>query len=175
MLLEENVVHTQADGGSWVKIEDAIFQRQSEGQQNELLLRILISVGLSAVTVPGHVQSALDRYIPDKTEIKPLSMRLVLRQVPSCYTKLDRKEKLFLLQFCLRDRNFSDLDGLQLLPLSNGQFVKFENRAKAVYIASPEHPQELFPGVRDCFLDKTVEEGIIGNLQAAALQGIHRT
>ena len=175
MLLEKNVVHTQADGGSWVKIEDAIFQRQSQGQQNELLLRILISVGLSAVTVPGHVQSALDRYIPDKTEIKPSLMRHVLRQVPSCYTKLDRKEKLFLLQFCLRDRNFSELDGLQLLPLSNGQFVKFDNRTKAVYIASTEHPQELFPGVRDCFLDKTVEEGIIGNLQAAALQGVHRT
>ena len=174
LLLAKNVVHTQADGGSWVKIEDAIFQRQSEGQQNDLLLRILLSVGLSAVTVPSHVQTALDIYFPDQTEIKPPLIRQVLRQEPSCYTKLERKAKLFLLQFCLSDRNFSDLDGLQLLPLSNGQFAKFENRATAIYIASPEHPQELFPGLRDRFLDKTVEEDILGYLQAAAFKGILR-
>ena len=175
MLLEENVVHTQADGGSWIKIKDAIFQRHSEGQKNYLLLRVLLSVGLPAVTVPSHVHSALDRYIPDQTEIKPPLIRYVLRQVPSCYTKLDRKQKLFLLEFCLSDRNFSDLDGLQLLPLSNGQFAKFENRATTIYIASPEHPQELFPGLSDRFLDKTVEEDILGYLQAAAFKGIVRT
>ena len=175
LLLAKNVVHTQADGGSWIKIEHAIFQRQSEGEKNDLLLRVLLSVGLPVVTVPSHVHSALDRYIPDQTEIKPPLMRPVLRQVPSCYTNLDRKEKLFLLQFCLSDRNFSDLDGLQLLPLSNGQFAKFENRATTIYIASPEHPQELFPGLSDRFLDKTVEKDILGYLQAAAFKGIVRT
>ena len=171
LLLEKNIFHTQADGGSWIKIEEAIFQGQSEGKQNDLLLRVLLSVGLPAVTVPSHVHSALDRYVAHQTEIKPPLIRDVLRQEPSCYTKLDRKEKLFLLQFCLSDRNFSDLDGLQLLPLSNGQFAKFENRATAIYIASPEHPQELFPGLSDRFLDKTVEANILGYLQAAALKG----
>ena len=175
LLLAKNVFHTQADGGSWIKIEDAIFQGQSEGQQNDLLLRVLLSVGLPAVTVPSHVHSALDRYVADQTEIKPPLIRDVLRQEPSWYTKLDRKEKLFLLQFCLRDLNFSDLDGLQLLPLSNGQFAKFKNRATTIYIASPEHPQELFPGLSDRFLDKTVEADILGYLQAAAVKGIVRT
>ena len=174
LLLAENVVHTQADGGSWVKKEAAIFQRQSEGQENDLLLRVLLSVRLSAVTVPRHVQTALDIYFPDQTEIEPSLIRHVLRQVPSCYTKLDRKEKLFLLHFCLRDRNFSDLNGLQLLPLSNGQFAKFENSTTTIYIASPEHPQELFPGLPDRFLDKTVEADILGYLQAAAFKGIVR-
>ena len=175
LLLAKNVVHTQADGGSWVMIKDAIFQRQSEGQQNGLLLKVLLSVGSPAVSVPRHVHSALDRYAPNRVDIKPHLIRDALKQAPACYTKLDNNDKLFLLQFCLSDRDFSDLDGLQLLPLSNGKFVKFENHATTVYIASPEHPQELFPGLSDGFLDKTVEEDILGYLQAAASQGILQT
>ena len=175
LLLAKNVVHTQAGGGSWIKIEDAIFQQQSEDQKNDLLLRVLLSVRLSAVTVPGHVQTALDIYFPDQTEITPSLIRHVLRQTPSCYTKLDRKEKLFLLQFCLRDRNVSDLSGLQLLPLSNGQFANFEDRGTTIHIASSEHPQELFPGLSDRFLDRTVEEDILEYLQAAAYKGILRS
>ena len=56
LLLEKNVVHTQAQGGQWVAVKEAIFQRVAEGEQNELLLKVLLSVGLPAVRVPSHVR-----------------------------------------------------------------------------------------------------------------------
>ena len=154
-----------------MEIKEAFFQKQSDDRWNDLLLRVLLSVGLPAVAVPRRVHGALDKYASDKTEIEPRLIRHVLRKVPSSYVKLEREDKLLLLQFSLTDRHFSDLEGLQLLPLSNGEFAKFEARAKTVYIASSEHPQELFPGLDDRFLDKCVHEEIVSNLKEAVSQG----
>ena len=170
-LLDKDVVHTEANGGRWVKIKEAIFQKQSSDHWNDLLLRVLLSVGLPAVAVPRHVHSALDTYALDKTEVEPRLVRYVLRKVPSSYVNLDRHEKLLLLQCSLTDRHFSDLEGLQLLPLCNGQFAKFEARATTVYIASSEHPRELFAALDDRFLDKSVHEDIVRFLKEAVSQG----
>ena len=170
-LLDKDVVHTDADGGSWGKVKEAIFQKQSGDHWNDLLLRVLLSVGLPAVAVPHHVHSALDKYASSKMEIEPRLIRHVLREVPSSYVNLKREEKLLLLQFSLGDQHFSDLEGLQLLPLSNGQFAKFEAGATTVYIASSEHPQELFPALDDRFLDKSVHEDIVRVLKEAVSQG----
>ena len=163
-------MHTQAEGGEWVAVEKAIFQRDSGGEQSDLLLRVLLSVSLPAVTVPTHVLRAVDVYATVQAEVTPPLVRHVLRQVPSCYMSLDKTEKLLLLQFSLSDRRFTDLKSLQLLPLANGTFATFDKRASTVYVASPEH-QELFPGVRDRFLDKNVDEDILENLRAAVSQG----
>ena len=171
ILLDQDVVHTEAKGGSWRKVNEAIFQKQSGDHWNDLLLRVLLSVGLAAVNVPRHVHSCLDKYASSKTEIEPRLIRHVLREVPSSYVNLDRQEKLLLLQFSLSDRHFSDLEGLELLPLSNGQFAKFEAQATTVYIASSEHPQELFAALDDRFLDKSVHEDIIRVLKEAVSQG----
>ena len=167
-LLQENVVYTEANGGSWVKVEEAIFQRH---HQNDLLLKILLSNDFSAVAIPDHVNIALREYAPYKKEIEPRLIRQVLRQEPSSYLNLERKEKMILLKFSLSDGKFSDLEGLQLLPLSSGEFVRFEKQAKTVYIASKEHPQELFPGLDERFLDRNVHENILHDLYYAIDQG----
>ena len=139
-------------------------------------MRVLLSVGLAAVAVPPHVHSGLDKYASKKKkEIEPRLIRQVLRKVPSSYVNLDRQEKLLLLQFSLSDRHFSDLEGLQLLPLCNGQFAKFEAQATTVYIASSEHPQELFAALDDRFLDKSVHEDIVRVLKEAVSQGTFLT
>ena len=171
MLLEKNVVHTEAEGGDWVAVKEAIFQRGAEGEQDKLLLKVLLSVGLPAVSVPSHVLQAVDVYAPGQVQITPRLIRYVLREVPSCYTSLDVAEKLLLLQFCLSDRAFKDLASLQLLPLANGTFAKFDSRATAVYITSTEHPQELFPGIPEKFLQNDLEEDILENLRMAASGG----
>ena len=175
ILLDKDVVHTEANGGSWRNLKEAIFQKQSGDHWNDLLLRVLLSVGLAAVNVPRHVHSCLDKYASSKTEIEPRLIRHVLRELPSSYVNLDRQEKLLLLQFSLSDRHFSDLEGLQLLPLCNGQFAKFEARATTVYIASSEHPQELFAALDDRFLDKSVHEDIVRVLKEAVSQGTFLT
>ena len=154
-----------------MKVKEAIFQKQSGDHWNDLLMRVLLSVNLPAVAVPRHVHSALDKYAAGKVEIEPRRIRHVLRKVPSSYLNLERQEKLLLLQFSLTDRHFSDLEGLQLLPLCNGQFANFEARATTVYIASSDHPQGLFPASDDRFLDTSVHEDIVRILKEAVSQG----
>jgi len=170
--MTEKVVHTQANSGKWLTVKDVIFHRLPEDGQKELLLRVLLSVDVPIVTVPSHVRCAIDAYGPDIAELAPYMVRLVLRQVPSCYSSLHREEKLLLLRCCLSDRQFADLCGLQLLPLSNGTFAKFGNGVSMIYIDSPKHPRELFPGIGHRLLDKHIDADILQNLEAAALQGM---
>lgn len=170
-LLTEKVVHTRAQSEEWLTVKEAIFHRLPEDTDKELLLRVLLSANVPLVTVPSHVLSAIDVYGPCKSEVTPYMVRHVLRQVPWCYTSLRRKEKLLLLRYSLSDRQFADLCGLQLLPLANGTFAKFGNRANAIFIDSPEHPQKLFPALCHRFVDKSVDEDILQNLKAVALHG----
>ena len=167
-------MYTKANGGSWMKIEDAFFQCEPGDELNELLMKVLHSVGLPAVAIPDHVSNALVKYSPRKTEIQPDLIRYVLQQRPSSYINLGREEKLLLLKFSLSDGQFSDLEGLQLLPLSNGDFVKFEATARTVFISSGEHPQELFPGLDGQFLDRGVDAEILDNLYEAIDQGTEK-
>ena len=172
LLMTEKVVHTRAQSGKWLTVKDAVFHRLPEDELKELLLRVLLSADVPIVTIPSHVLSAIYAYEPDIAELTPYMVRLVLRQVPSCYSSLHREEKLLLLRCSLSDRQFADLYGLQLLPLANGTFAKFGNRANTIYIDSPKHPRELFPGVDHRLLDKHIDADILQSLKAAALQGI---
>ena len=171
MLLAKNVVHTEAKSGKWLAVSEALFQRRTDREEHQLLLEVLLSVGVPAITVPSHVLQAVDVYAPGQKEITPPLTRHVLRKVPSCYTSLDKTEKLLLLQFCLSDHLFEDLDNLKLLPLANGTFAKFDSHTSTVYITSPEHPQELFPDIPEKFLRKDLEEEILQNLRSAASEG----
>ncbi|CAH3194039.1 unnamed protein product, partial [Porites evermanni] len=171
LLLAKNVVHTEAKGGNWLAVSEALFQRRTDGEQLQLLQKVLLSIGAPTVTAPSHVLRALDAYALNQNEITPSLIRHVLRKVPLCYTRLDKTEKLLLLQFCLSDRAFKDLASLQLLPLANGTFAKFDSSATTVYITSPEHPQELFPGTPETFLQNDLDEDILQRLTSAASEG----
>ena len=106
LLLAKNVVHTEAKGGKWLAVSEALFQRRTDREEHQLLLEVLLSVGVPAITVPSHVLQAVDVYAPGQKEITPPLTRHVLRKVPSCYTSLDKTGKLLLLQFCLSDHLF---------------------------------------------------------------------
>ena len=152
-------------------VKEAIFQRLLGDEPKDLLLRVLLSVNLPAVSVPSHILRAIDIYSPNQAEVTPRLIRRVLKQAPYSYRSLHRRDKLLLLQFTLRDGDFNDLHGLQLLPLSSGKFVIFERGARPVYIPSPKHPQELLPGLEDQFLDRNVHEDILEKLQIVASTG----
>ncbi|KAJ7380164.1 hypothetical protein OS493_010875 [Desmophyllum pertusum] len=168
-LLQRKVVYTQLGFGQWLTVQEAVFDRLPENETKKLLQRVLLTADVSVVSVPSHVMDAIASYFTVQ-EITPSLTRATLRRAPSCYKKLDRREKLLLLQFCLKDRKFAKLCDLELLPLSNGAFTKFSNRAESIYICSPDHPRKLFPGVDHRFLDETLDAEIIGKLKEAAKQ-----
>ncbi len=170
LLLQKKVVNTGAHFGKWLTVEKAVFDQLSEDEPKDLLKQVLLAGGVSVVSVPSHVMDAITCYSTVKN-ITPSRTRATLKKTPSCYRKLDRREKLLLLQFCLKDHKFDKLCDLTLLPLSNGAFETFSNRGKKVYICSPEYPNELFPGLEDRFLDGTINVKSIEKLKDAAEQG----
>ena len=172
LLLQEKVVYTPAHFGQWLPVEKAVFDLLSKDEPKELLQGVLLNGGVPIVSVPSHVTDAITSHAatPVKT-ITPSGTRETLKKDPKCYKKLVRREKLLLLQFCLKDCNFEKLCDLKLLPLSDGTFTTFSDRGKKIYICSPNHPQELFPGLEHRFIDDTVDGDVIGKLRDAADQG----
>ena len=172
LLLQKDVIYTSAHLGQWRTVPNVVFDLLSSDEPKELLQRVLLAADVPVVSVPSHVTNAIlcfaGAYVKS---ITPTGTRAALKQVPSCYQKLDRRDKLLLLQFCLKDRKFDELCGLKLLPLSNGAFTTFSYRGEQIYICSPDHPRELFPGLGHRFIDDKVHGDIIGNLKDAANRG----
>ncbi|KAL9966873.1 hypothetical protein ACROYT_G025009 [Oculina patagonica] len=171
LLCTEEVVYTPALGGNWLNVEDVIFNRVQEDDPKELLERVFLKADQNVASLPGHVLKALGMYTNLSTEITPLLARKVLKETPSCYRSISHSEKLLLLKFVFKDGKFSELLGLELLPVSNGLFTSFSNSGEAIYISSPEHPRELLPCLQDRFLVQSIDENLLGSLQAAADQG----
>lgn len=172
LLLQKKVVYTPAHLGQWLTAEKAVFDLLSEDEPKELLQRVLLTGGVSVVSVPSHVTEAITSHAATTVKsMTPSRIRATLKKDPRCYKKLVRPEKLLLLQFCLKDCKFEDLYDLNLLPLFDGTFTTFSNRREKIYICSPNHPRELFPGLEHRFIDDTIDEDIIGSLKDAAYQG----
>ena len=171
LLCAERVVYSPAQGGKWLNVEGAIFDKLPQNHTKELLVRGFLAANQNVATLPDHVLRALGLYRNLSTEITPSLARKVLKETPSCYRSLSRLEKLQLLKFVLKDDQFSELLGLELLPVSNGLFIPFSNTGQAIYISSPEHPRELLPGLRGRFLDQDIDESLARSLQAVSKQG----
>ena len=170
ILLQHNVVSTDADSRRWITVEEATFDLLDQNETREVVLRVLLSANVPVVTVPKHVIKAITNYTSVK-EIKLSLVRSTMKKIPSFYKKLNRHEKLLLLNFCLKDGKFDSLCDLELLPISDGNFIKFNNQSEPVYICSREHPRELFPGLEHRFLDETIGEAITQRLESAGKQG----
>lgn len=172
ILSYKEIVFTKANRGKWVPVEEATFNQLPDNDLKELLQRVLLGANISVVSVPSHVFEAISSFSAC-TEVKARFTRIVLKKAPACYKWLTRREKLRLLHFCLQDDQYNDLSGLELLPLSNGKltFFSFPALSPKIYICSPEHPQDLLPGLQHRFLDQTVDKGIIHRLKHAARQG----
>lgn len=170
ILSYKEIVFSEANWGKWVPVKDAIFNQLSESDLKELLQRVLLGANVSVVSLPSHVFEAISSF-SSCTEIEPRFTRIVLKGAPACDRRLTRREKLRLLHFCLQDDQYKDLCGLELLPLSNGKLTAFSPSSLKIYISSPEHPQDLLPGLQNRFLDQTVDHGIIHRLKHAARLG----
>ena len=172
LLRSGRFIYTQAHGGKWINLKDAIFDRLDENDPKELLRKVLLEACQNVATVPNHVLESV--YTTTTKEITPSFVRGILKATPSCYRSLGRKEKFSLLKFVLKDDNFSELPGLELLPVSNGTVVSFVERSAsgAIYITSLEHPPELLPGLKHRILDQDADEETLRKLEDVAERGI---
>lgn len=174
LLRNENVVYTRAQGGNWLKVQEAVFDRLDDEDPKELLERLLLEARQNIVTVPKHVFESIRFYTPNTEEITPSFVRRVLKETPSCYRSLNRIEKLRLLKYVQRDDMFTELLDLELLPICDGNFVPFANSADgAIYVTSSDHPPELLPGLRHRLLAQDLDEKTLRKLEDVAEKGMN--
>ena len=175
LLLCERVFYTDANEGSWCGLNEATFDSFTiDNEDRQTVVEILNRVGLKIVTVPVHVRLAVNSITGRSVkEITPSLVREVLKGRHQHYESLQRKQKLFLLNYILSDSEYSQLEGLQLLPLANGTFTGFGAKSiqDVVYIDSCEHPRSLLPGMDYIFLDPEIDESTKNHLITAAEQG----
>ena len=170
ILSDKEIIYSKVNLGQWLLVKNAIFNQVPERHLKELLESVLLEANVPVVSVPSHVMDAI-RSCTDAKNITASVTRKELKKSAACYKNLMRHEKLQLLQFCLQDHQCEDLCGLELLSLSNGTFTTFSALSHEIYISSPEHSQDLLPGLEHRFLEQKLDSDILQKLNYAARQG----
>ncbi len=150
ILMNEPVVRTERSDtrvGRWIKPGKGVFIPK-EDQFSPIVHRVLSSCKIRLVDVPLRIWNAFELAQFSPTCISSRLTRCHLRNQSGSYMYIDAHEKHELLRYCLEDANYSDLQGLVLLPRADGNFAKFEEvglYTQHYYICNEEYPQALLP------------------------------
>lgn len=105
--------------------------------------KTLVSNGENLVTLPGSVARAIDEAYPRVNtliKVTPTFLRETLHRID--VNKISKDDKLCLLEYILSDGKYSELEGLQLLPLIDGSFRSFTEREEdTALIDNEEFPR----------------------------------
>uniref|UniRef100_H3A3T5 Sacsin molecular chaperone n=1 Tax=Latimeria chalumnae TaxID=7897 RepID=H3A3T5_LATCH len=170
-LVQNAVIYSAGD--RWLKVDSVYFSEVDESMDyTKTVLSYLQSSGAQIAKAPAHVASAVQSHIAEAKQVKKVTPALVRQMLRKFRHKGPVEEKLHLLEFVLSDENYSDLIGLELLPLQNGNFVSFSSSVAdkdVVYIVSEDYPsRSLFPGLEGRFLSDSLKPSIVAALKDAA-------
>ena len=162
-VLAKEVFQTTASSISrWIFLGEAILDRldETEGMREEMkqvVLRTLLSAGQPVVSLPKHVLGVIDMYHKmsgwkSLHKVTPALLCNVLRSNFGFHQlEMTFKEKLLLLEYALQNvpASISNLHGVPLLPLENGQFIKFSSESEEkIFIPSAQHSANLLPNLK---------------------------
>uniref|UniRef100_A0A8C4S8P2 Sacsin molecular chaperone n=1 Tax=Erpetoichthys calabaricus TaxID=27687 RepID=A0A8C4S8P2_ERPCA len=151
-------------GERWLKIGAVHFCELDDSiHYTETVINYLQTSGMQVAKVPANVATALDHYTSDSKLVKKVTPALVRQVLRKVKHKGTSQEKLQLLEYVLSDENYSELIGLELLPLQNGTFTSFSSSSAekdAVYIATDEFPRSLFPGLEGRLISENINPSI---------------
>lgn len=144
-LLQQSVIYSLRK--SWVQVDQAVFSELDTDEDiSETVINYLQSSGMQVAKVPAVVDAVLAAYMTESAEVKKVTPSLLRQVIRKNKHKGPAHEKLLLLEFVLSDINYSDLIGLELLPLQDDTFTTFVssvNEKDAIYIASEEYPRYI--------------------------------
>ncbi len=128
-LFEYKIFYLADDKQIWVSASDAVFPAKNICSDTmSAVSRLLIAEGENLVAVPEHVLKDVQEIFPESdtlTCVTPSYVRDVLHR--SKAENLSKDDKYTLLEFALSDEKYTELQGLKLLPLSDGTFTLFGN------------------------------------------------
>ncbi|XP_028903954.1 sacsin isoform X2 [Ornithorhynchus anatinus] len=156
----------------WVKLEQAYFSELDESlESTKAVLNYLQSSGKQVVRVPANITSALQLAAGSAKPLKKVTPALVRQVLRKSGPTGSADEKIHLLEFVLSDETYSELLGLELLPLQNGSFIPFSSSVAeqdAVYITSEDYPRSLFPGLEGRLILDDLKPQVLASLKEAA-------
>uniref|UniRef100_A0A3Q3FB24 Sacsin molecular chaperone n=1 Tax=Labrus bergylta TaxID=56723 RepID=A0A3Q3FB24_9LABR len=168
-LLQQPVIYSL--NMSWVQVEQAVFSDlDTDKDISATVINYLQGTGMQVAKVSMVVDAVLAAYIAESSEVKKVTASLLRQVIRKNKPKGSSQEKLLLLEFALSDANYSDLIGLELLPLQDGTFTTFTSPVSekdAIYIASEEYPRSLYPGLQGRFMLENLKPSVMGSLKKA--------
>lgn len=139
-LIEYKIFHLAKDKKIWVSPSDAVFPVNNICSDTmSAVSRLLIAEEENLVTLPEHVLKDVQEIFPESdtlTWVTPSYVRDVLHR--SKVGNLSKDDKYSLLEFALSDEKYTELQGLKLLPLSDGTFTSFSNRVQDTVLIDNE-------------------------------------
>ena len=153
-LFKHKIIHSNINGGCWVTLDDAVLVPQDENIPN-VVEDALLSCRKTVARVDDVVWRAIEYYNSitrrHSTVISPSYTRSILLNNVNVYRHYNSCDKIKLLGYCLGDKKYEDMVGLELLPLANGAFVRFNARVRyytPLFLCTNEFPQDLLPDCR---------------------------
>ncbi|KAK0140775.1 Sacsin [Merluccius polli] len=169
-LLQHQVIYSLSQ--SWIRADETIFSElNSDEDISDTVISYLQSTGMQVAVVPAAIEAVLATHVSGPNEGRKVSPLLVRQVIRKFKHKGPSQEKLLLLEFVLSDGCYSDLIGLELLPLQDETFVAFSSSVSekdAVYIASDDYPRALFPGLDNRFILASISPSVMDSLKNAA-------
>ncbi|XP_051998790.1 sacsin-like [Xyrauchen texanus] len=154
-LFQYEIFHLADNEKIWVSLSDAVFPDNTICSDTmSAVSKLLIKKGENLVTVPEHVLKDVKGTFARSDTLKivtPSFVRDVLHR--SDMENLSKDDKYSLLEFVLSDERYTELQGLKLLPLSDGTFTSFSDKEQnTVLIDNEKFPRSLMPFCKERFL-----------------------
>jgi len=179
-LINDSIFWTAASSGKWDTISNVNFlQEDLDGQDDSDELRAVRNMLTHGNVQVVHYSASFVRTIRahfgrEIQTLNPGRVRAVLRRYGNLLTSQNRETKLHILSYLMSDSCYSDLHGIQLLPLDNGSFVEFDAARQKVFVENRDHPKSLLmPGFEGRFVSPDLPYGIVNHF-ASALNGKQR-
>ena len=170
-LFSDSVIPFCKPGGFpvWIKVSSATFVPRGVTLP-EAVATALVACGVKLVTAADTIWNAIQFCNIAHTIVSPSLTRAQLKRVPNSYTGLSRQQKLQLLQYCLSDCQYGDLQNIVLLPLANGNFACFGTASfnSAVYLCSSQCPHYLLPTLQGELVDENTDYHLYTQLETIA-------
>uniref|UniRef100_A0A8C5P842 Sacsin molecular chaperone n=1 Tax=Leptobrachium leishanense TaxID=445787 RepID=A0A8C5P842_9ANUR len=173
-LLKELFQHAVIYSASkcWLKESDVNFSELDEEKEySKTILNYLQTSGTQTAKVPSNIAAAFQVPVNNSKPVKKVTPALVRQVLRKTAHRGPTHEKLHLLEFSLSDGIYSELIGLELLPLQSGRFILFSSSVSdkdIVYITSEEFPRTLFPGLEGRLLLDDLKPEILNALKEAS-------
>eukprot|EP00064_Thunnus_orientalis_P012125 superscaffoldBa00001819_g12159 len=179
-LFRENmaVLSLAEDERKFISPSEAVFPCNGPTSPDILaaIKRTLISCGENLVTLPDSIASTINEGYPHPETLRhvtPAFLKDILHRTG--VHNLSKEDKLCLLEYILSDGKYRELQGLLLLPLSDGSFRSFTSREEdTALIDSNEFPRTLLPCCKHLFIPDDLSPACSAHLKQLAREKLFK-